>query len=310
LSVLVKASPRSKTTYHGPLGMINARGLWGGVSTEQSASPLAVSWKKWDHPPRNAAIDDIAKAENDDSTWTAVEPAAISLTVARGDTWYRGGFALSTDQVNSMIQAPRFALPQISRPPRGYQPVKVILYVNGHLLGERTEDASSILHAGTNSVLLEIQSRLGGESGSLALGLWHNSPLSHSTWYFHGGLDDLDETQIIGRVTNWGDFLSHVPWQSTTTNVAGQPTFWRCTFVFPPAAGFRQSIGLITTGLKAGHVWLNGHNLGESPQNYPLYMPECWIKDGANDLVVFDLYGSKPDRLEFSRYEAFAIAKP
>ena len=72
----------------------------------------------------------------------------------------------------------------------------------------------------------------------------------------------------------------------------------------------RQSIGLITTGLKAGHVWLNGHNLGESPQTYPLYMPECWLKDGDNDLVVFDLYGSKPDQLKLSRYEAFAVAAP
>ena len=55
-----------------------------------------------------------------------------------------------------------------------------------------------------------------------------------------------------------------------------------------------QTVGLDTAGLKAGHVWLNGHNLGESPQNYPIYMPECWIKEGANDLVVLDIYGKSP----------------
>ena len=73
-------------------------------------------------------------------------------------------------------------------------------------------------------------------------------------------------------------------------------------------------LGLDTAGLKAGHVWLNGHNLGESPQSppqtYPMYMPECWIKEGSNDLVVLDIYGNKPDQLKLSRYEAFAVSPP
>ena len=311
LAILVKAGPRSKTTYRGPLGMINARGLWGGVSTDLSAAPLAVDWKKWDHPPRDAVTGDIAKPEYDDSSWTAVEPAGLTLHIAGGDTWYRGTFQISADQVDSMIEAPRFALPKISPPPKGTpQPPRIILYLNGHLIGERVEDALSILHTGKNSVLLEIQSRLGGESGTLTLGLWHNGPLSHTSWYFHGGLDDLGETQIIGRVTNWSDFLSHAAWQTSSPMVSGQPTYWKCTFSFPPVVGVCQSIGLITTGLKAGHVWLNGHNLGESPQKYPLYMPECWLKERDNDLVVFDLYGSRPDGLQLSRYEAFAIERP
>jgi beta-galactosidase len=67
-------------------------------------------------------------------------------------------------------------------------------------------------------------------------------------------------------------------------------------------------VGLNSAGLKAGNVWLNGHNLGESPQDYPLYMPECWLKQGANDLVIFDLYGAKPNQLQMSRYEAFSVA--
>ena len=38
-----------------------------------------------------------------------------------------------------------------------------------------------------------------------------------------------------------------------------------------------------------------------------MYMPECWIKEGANDLVVFDIYGNKPDQLKLTRYEAFSV---
>ena len=41
-----------------------------------------------------------------------------------------------------------------------------------------------------------------------------------------------------------------------------------------------------------------------------MYMPECWIKEGANDLVVLDIYGNKPDQLKLTRYEAFAVSPP
>ena len=68
----------------------------------------------------------------------------------------------------------------------------------------------------------------------------------------------------------------------------------------------KETLGLLTDGLKAGHVWLNGHNLGESPQTVPMYLPECWLKDGPNDLVVFDLQGANPAQLRLSRYEAFS----
>ena len=90
------------------------------------------------------------------------------------------------------------------------------------------------------------------------------------------------------------------------------PAFWKSSFVYHPSANVRETLGLDTGGLRAGHVWLNGHNLGESPQKVPLYMPECWLKDGSNDLVVFDLYGSNPDGLKITRYATFAVlpAKP
>ena len=142
------------------------------------------------------------------------------------------------------------------------------------------------------------------------MSLWHNSPLAHAAWQFHGGLDDLDETAIIGRVTNWDDFLAHRPWQTGASTLANQPTFWKCRFDWHKTPNAPQTVGLDTAGLKAGHVWLNGHNLGESPQGCPMYLPECWIKDGANDLVVFDIYGNKPHQLKLTRYEAFAVSPP
>ena len=310
LAILVKASPRPKTTYGGPVGMRLARGLWGGVTSDEAPAPVAVSWKKWNKPAREAVAGDLAKPDYDDSTWTALDAAASSTPIRmhQGTSWFRGSFTLTPDQVDSILQAPRFApLPPATKQRGGPVPARTIVYLNGREVDEPAQDVSNILVAGKNTVLLEVQSHLGEDAGALTLGLWHNSPLSHATWYFHGGLNALDETAIIGRVTNWSDFLSRQPWHPGDPAMAGAPAFWRCTFAYHPAAETRESMGLITTGLKAGSVWLNGHNLGESPQFYPMYMPECWLKDGDNDLVVFDLYGNKPDKLQLSRYEDFSV---
>ena len=302
LAILVKASPRPKTTYHGPVGMRLARGLWGGVSTDQAPAQLKVMWKKWNEPPRVISEDDLAKPTYDDSTWTAVGPAVTDL--GRGNSLYRGKFTLTADQVDSMIELPKFAPPKPIRGQKTPTSANTIFYLNGHLLEEKTQDVSTFLHAGENTVFLEIQSRLGGDSGALGLDLWHNCSLTNAPWYFHGGLDDLDETAIIGQVTNWSDFLSHQPWQSASAPSPTEPIFWRCTFTYHQPVGMRETLGLVTDGLKAGSVWLNGHNLGESrsPQNYPLYMPECWLKEGDNDLIIFDLYGNKPDQVHLDRF--------
>jgi beta-galactosidase len=208
-----------------------------------------------------------------------------------------------------MLETPVFA--SSKRDARGNlpAPAKTICYLNGHLIDERVQDVSKFQVPGNNTVLLEIESHLGDDTGSLTLGLWHNSPLTKATWYFHGGLEGLDETAIIGRVTNWTSFLAGQPWQKDNAPVNGQPTFWKCTFDYQHPAGLRESLGLITDGLKAGHVWLNGHNLGECPQTVLMYMPECWLNDGKNDLVILDLYGSHPDKVQMSRYESFSVAK-
>jgi hypothetical protein len=163
-------------------------------------------------------------------------------------------------------------------------------------------------YLGKNVFLCLIQSKK-GDAGNLSLSLWHNSPLNDAPWYFHGGLTDLQETPIVGRVTNWHDFLAHDPWQTGDPTSPDLPIFWKSTFTYHHPAGMRETIGLLTQGLKAGHVWLNGHNLGECPQQVPMYMPECWLQDGDNDIVVFDLDGRKPDQVQLMRYEAFSVAK-
>ena len=312
LAILVKASPRSKNVYRELIGMRTARGVWGGVSADSVATRIDVSWKKWDRAAKDADPAALAKPDYDDSAWPSLVPAALALNLPRGDSWYRGAFIVTPAQVDSMLETPQFDPAPAPKGKRGGPAPDVAVYLNGQLLPDHTADASKLLVAGKNTVLVLIQSHLGGDTGQLGLSLWRNSPLAHAAWQFRGGLDDLDETAIIGRVTNWSDFLARVPWQTGASTLANQPTFWKCQFDWHKTLNALQTVGFDTTGLKAGHIWLNGHNLGESPQKppqmYPMYMPECWIKEGSNDLVVFDLYGNKPDQLKLTRYEAFAVS--
>ena len=60
-----------------------------------------------------------------------------------------------------------------------------------------------------------------------------------------------------------------------------------------------------TGAYQAGQVWLNGHNLGETPQKQPMHLPECWLQKGANELVILDLDGTDPSQVSLHRYEAW-----
>jgi beta-galactosidase len=300
LAILVKAGPRPTLyVYTGPIGNGTARGLWGGVSTDASAARADVAWKKWNGAGDPGKPNDVAGPDYNDSSWQSVDPNSASqqMRISRGASWFRGTFSVASADLDSSLQLAGFG---------GDAPTT--LYLNGRRLDSIAGDVSGLLVAGQNTLLLEVQSRKGG-SGSLATSLWHNSPLTKATWYFHGGLAGLDETPIIGRVTNWSDFLSAQPWQTGEPTTPNLPTFYKTIFTYHHSASIKETIGLLTEGgLKAGHVWLNGHNLGECPQKIPMYMPECWLKDGENDLVVFDLYGSSPNQVRLTRYEGFSVA--
>ena len=123
---------------------------------------------------------------------------------------------------------------------------------------------------------------------------------SPSLWKFRGGLENLEETAVVGRVLNWREFID-MSWCGGVAPADALPRFWKTEFAYTPK--LRETIGLITAELNPGQVWLNGHNLGSTPQKVPLYMPECWLKEGVNELVVFAAKGQKPASVRLQRYE-------
>jgi beta-galactosidase len=69
------------------------------------------------------------------------------------------------------------------------------------------------------------------------------------------------------------------------------PCFYRATFnIDKPGDTF-----LDTSAFTKGEVWLNGRALGRiwniGPQK-TLYIPSPWLKQGENEVVVFDLEGA------------------
>ena len=297
LAILVKAEPRD--TLYNQIGIVSTpviRGIWGGVSTSTQPTSLTVNWKTWKSAGDPGKAEDVSGTAYNDSAWEDIESAGI-LEAAKNHRWLRGTFTLTSGQVDSFIEAPAF------------DKWKSGLYLNGTQLHAFTQDLSKLLVSGTNVILLAPHDKR-SDLHDLTLNLWPNAPLARAPWYFHGGLAHLDETPIIGRVTNWPGFLAAQPWQKAEAASAGLPAFWKTSFTWHPVADVHETLGLQTDGLSSGHIWLNGHNLGECPQKVPLYMPECWLKDGNNDLVIFDLYGTRPDAVKITRYQATAIAPP
>ncbi|WP_214070727.1 beta-galactosidase [Mucilaginibacter sp. dw_454] len=116
-----------------------------------------------------------------------------------------------------------------------------------------------------------------------------------------GGIDQPVKINAIGdatAVSGWalkggpGDPLATTGWaklaQDKQTN---GPVFYRTTFSVTQAKDRTLIWRFNPEGLGHGSVWVNGHNLGRYPEKLDmksLYIPECWLNTGMNQLVVYD----------------------
>ena len=105
------------------------------------------------------------------------------------------------------------------------------------------------------------------------------------SWALRGGIDPA-------RATGW------IPLGDT----GGRPGYFKTTFTLPARSefGVHPVLRADTRRLTFGAAWLNGKALGRYPEKIPvngLYLPECWLKDGENTLVVFDEQGADPRAL-------------
>jgi len=105
-------------------------------------------------------------------------------------------------------------------------------------------------------------------------------------WKMFGGPGDPNE------VKGWNKL-------ALKPSLAG-PQLFRSQFTVPQSKGKHLIWRAHTDGLSYGSVWVNGHNLGRYPEkigNIGMYIPECWLKVGINQVVIYDENGSRPDKV-------------
>ncbi|WP_183559811.1 beta-galactosidase [Mucilaginibacter sp. SP1R1] len=125
-----------------------------------------------------------------------------------------------------------------------------------------------------------------------------------------GGIDQPVKINSIGNstmLTGWKMFSGPGNPDAATgwDKLAGKitfsgPQFFRSQFTLPSPKGKHLIWRVRTDGLSYGSVWVNGHNLGRYPEktgNIGMYIPECWLKTGINQLVVYDEDGNRPDKV-------------
>lgn len=123
-----------------------------------------------------------------------------------------------------------------------------------------------------------------------------------------GGIDQPVKINTIGNaraVTDWrmkggaGDLKETKGWYAISSNsksTAG-PCFYRTKFQVHLVKGETFIWRIDPKKMGHGSVWVNGHNLGRYPEkiNAPgLYIPECWLRNGPNDLLIYDEDGRLP----------------
>ena len=309
LALLAKAGARTKLyAFSGVIDRGGARGIWGPFLKGTEPVGKVTNWKMTKVVDKEEKIqaERFKQADADVSAWIGIVTARPPAPGRYDRFWLRGTFENSTGLQEGVIFLPDH-----------FNKVGPIterqeFYLNGEMIPvfrERFTYGMFIakgLKPGLNTVLLKVKYRYkwpmqGAVHSSFELWPHAAEPIG---WKFRGGLEGLDETAIIGLVKNWEAFLAK-PWNKEEPPPKDMPLFWRTSFVHTP--NDTEAIGLQTTtnALTSGQVWLNGHNLGESPQKVPIYMPECWLKKGTNDLVILALEGTEPNEVSLHRYAAW-----
>ncbi|HEY5040958.1 MAG TPA: beta-galactosidase [Verrucomicrobiae bacterium] len=299
LAVLCWTEGRPKMyNFTGPTGLMAAKGIWGPVMLTDKPIASISNWRVFNTDAVTAADNGPAAADFDDSSWPQVRAGGNSMNSRTGYAWFRAAFDVPAGTTQAMLL---------------HQGVddEGEFFLNGQSVGKHvgwniagSVDLSKALKPGTNVLAIRVKNNEGSGGMAAAVDIVAMKG-GQEGWHFHPGLSDMQETPLLASVTNWREFLDGkgVPgWMSMSQPnreiAPNTPLFFRADFTMAADPMLHQPLSLRTTGLKSGSVWINGHNLGpyKNAGNRPteMYVPECWLKNGANTMVIFDAEGASP----------------
>jgi beta-galactosidase len=132
-----------------------------------------------------------------------------------------------------------------------------------------------------------------------------SATIAVTNWRMRGGPCDSSLAGGDGCVITFNQ--NQQGWKPMAAKISNTPHFYRNTLNLP---AFKQSHAIWrvnTTSLGRGSVWVNGHNLGRYPEKIRIngmYIPECWLKPGKNEIVVFEETGISPEKVTIEAEEA------
>ena len=292
LAILTSHSGRDKfADTCGPIELLDRKGLVGPIRLSATdTSPVALApgkvqgyWKE--HPPVETLID-----PNLDTS----SPKWMKLIFDRGPGYYSAAFGNTI--LREYFVCYRTLLPDVPGPNRnlhfGFAYDKLTAYLNGQKLGENLEPGvpfdfsldKAWKEGGPNLLVLLIDSKPHpfNTAGLISLNSGDPAPIV-TGWKMRGDVTDFNAPTL--------------KWDKALVTAPGVPTYYRTAFTLP-ADYYKNATPILrfsVKGLSRGFVWLNGHNIGRYPETTDvdgLYLPECWMKQGTNNLFVLDEEGA------------------
>ncbi len=273
--------------YLGALDTVDAKGVMGPATLRLAGSGVPVAgWR-------------VKKAENgseavpagDAVGWNDTQTGKDVFNSRRGFAWYQATLPASAAKHKWLH----------------FETVddNGAVYLNGLKLASHTgyKDAFDVMldtawrNEGPNvlTVLVENTDGPGGIMGPVTLTSYDNEG-AVTGWSMRGGPFDPAAAPV------WKPL-------GAPSDGASGPRMFRARFNArrPTIKGTHTILRIVMTGMSAGFVWLNGHNLGRYPEKVPvngLYLPESWLQAGKNTIMVFDEEGKSPHQVALMEEKA------
>lgn len=286
LALFVSHNGRDKLfNYLGPINSVNVKGVGHDAALFQTLAPpqALTEWKV-----RKLAVAPSAEAElpadTDANGWSDYQIGTDAFDRKPGWAWF----------ATTLPPLPANATPGEKQLRFASVDEDATVYLNGQKLGAHqgwnqafTLTASAAWKSNEPNrllVLIHNQDNTGGIDKPVTLAATRS--VRFGAWKLRGGPSENGSAPAY----------SGIPASAAPTG----PKWYRATFDAPKSERGVTIWRVKPRGLSRGSVWLNGHNLGRYPEKIPidgLYLPECWLKNGANTLEIFDEEGRVPSQV-------------
>ncbi len=303
LAVLTSHYGRDKLFNHlGPIDRVDVKGLGGPVTLTQgnAVSLGAVTNWRWRNAEQGAA-----ETPPLDTTVAGWQDATTGQNIFNG----RAGFAWYITTLGNIAGPNRVV---------HFEDVdeNATVYLNGQKLLQHEGYGSPFdvpldaawREGGPNTlaVLVQNASGAGGIIGEVELRNASALTAANSVqgWKMRGGVGNLGFFNgALNAKTAWQpvSVATAAPITAVSATTIDTPKLYRTSFTAPKTQNMTPILRVSLAGLGRGFVWLNGHNLGRYPEKVPvegIYLPENWLKTGANELLVLDETGASPQQVK------------